>query len=123
MKYKYISNYTNIIMAQYSNNCDNMIMTYLEKMITADHINHCDWEHAIKKFLNHEEIAFVSYINFTTMGDYMNDDLYYDNLTIILKYPPILVLNNMIDSANNFDDTENWLVFSEDLWEYIHLEF
>ena len=106
-------------MAQYSYNFDNMIITYLEKMMT-NHINHYEWEYAVKKFLNHEEIAFISYINFTTISDYMHDDFNFETLPILLKYPPRLVLDNMISNANNINNTENWLIFSENLWEYIH---
>jgi hypothetical protein len=110
-------------MAQYSYSFDNMILTYLEKMMTS-HINHYDWEYAIKKFLNNEEIAFISYINFTTISDYIYDDIYdesyLNSLPILLKYPPKIVLEDMIENANNLNDKENWLIFSENLWEYIH---
>ncbi len=106
-------------MAQYSNEFDNMIISYLEKIMT-NNINHYEWEHAIKKFLNQEEIAFVSYTNFITINDFMPDDFNFSMIEILLKYPPKLVLNEMIVNANNINDKENWLTFSENLWEYIH---
>lgn len=106
-------------MSQYSYESDNMIITYLEKMMTC-HINHYDWEYAIKKFLNHNNIALVSYVNFITVSDFMPDDFDFETLPILLKYPPKLVLDNMIINANNINNKENWLTFSENLWEYIH---